>query len=366
MVAVKKKNTRVKTGLVGAPINKGFVAFDAYFNYDLSKKDYVDIVKSYVKDNYSKEDAQYILANPEYTYASFSGVASAIYWRILGQEFPENYAHYPQFIDKFFSTLIESGKKIQPPSITNNVIQLSPHQHLLKKISDTVLADLEEMEEDWINGKKTTVNLYERFKVHGLKSQAVETVRSWIEPWLQEYKDCYDKTCEQAVEAYSHLTRIEIKRRIDVLRSMVEDLEKIKSATKATRTTRARKPKAVDKQVARVKYQKEDNIYKLVSIDPIKLVSSHRLYTFNTKTRRLTYYFTDATNGFEISGTSIKNFDIEASNTITLRANTVGDILKVVLTKSQTQISKTLEAIKTKPSTPNGRLNEDTILLRVI
>lgn len=366
MAAVKKKINRVKTGLAGAPTNKGFVAFDAYFNYDLTKKDYADIVKSYVKNNYSKQDAQYILANPEYTYASFSGVASAIYWRILGHEFPENYAHYPEFLNNFFAELIESGKKIEPPSTSNNVVQLSPYQHLLKKISDTIFADIEEMEEDWINGKKTSLNLYERFKVHGLKNQAVEPVRSWIDPWLQEYKDCYDKSCEQAVEAYAHLSRAEVKRRIGVLQAMIDDLDKIKSATKATRTTRVRKPKAADKQVARVKYQKEDNTYKLVSIDPIKLINSHRLYTFNTKTRKLTYYFTDATNGFEISGTSIKNFDIEASSTITLRANTIDDILKVVLTKSHTQISKTLDTIKTKASTPNGRLNEDTILLRVI
>ena len=366
-MAVKKKVTRAKTGLAAAPINKGFVAFDAYFNYDLDKKDYSAIVRSYVKDNYSKSDAQAILANPEYAYAGFSGVAAAIYWRLLGNEFPQQYAHYPEFLNNFFAELIESGKSLVKEEVTqSNVIQLSPYQHLLRKVNDTIMADLEAMEEEWLEGKKTSIDVYERFKIHELKGQAVEIVRRWIDPWLQEYKDCYEKNCEQAIEAYSHLPKTEVKRRLDVLTSIIDDLEKIRSATKATRTTSARKPKAADKQVSRVKYQKEDNVYKLVSIDPIKLVNANKLYVFNTKTRKLTYYFTDAINGFEILGTSIKNFDPEVSTTVTLRANLISDILKTVLTKSQTQISKTLDTIKTKPTSPNGRLNEDTILLRVI
>jgi hypothetical protein len=87
---------------------------------------------------------------------------------------------------------------------------------------------------------------------------------------------------------------------------------------------------------------------------------------FNTKTRKLTYYFTDATAGFEISGTSIKNFDVEQSTQMTLRANKVDEVLSIVLKKSPTQIGKYLDTLSSKPSTPNGRLNDDTILLRVV
>ena len=64
-----------------------------------------------------------------------------------------------------------------------------------------------------------------------------------------------------------------------------------------------------------------------------------------------------------VSGTTIKNFDKEASRTLTLRKPL--DILPTVGKCTPRQLSKLLDDIKTKPAVPNGRLNEDTVLLRV-
>lgn len=369
-MAVKRKQVkRQQIGLKGAPLDKGYTAFLAYFNYDLDKKVYSEIVKSHIKTTYSKEDATAILANPDYTYSMFSHLAAGIHWTNLGQELPEQYQHMPQFLSNFFADLIQKGKEIIKATVIeekkeSQVRILTPQQRLAIKVSETILREIDSLEDAWLEGKKGSIDLYELFKINNLKGGAVEQVRRYLEPMLAEYKDAYEKTCDQAVEGLAHLKKIELKNRVAILEQMVADLDSIKSAAKATRTTRVKKPKAADKQVAKIKYQKEDSTYKLVSVSPLGIVGAMKLYTFNTKTRRMSYYETTATNGFEISGTSIKNFDPELSTSILLRKPT--EILPTLLKKSQRQIDKLLGELTTKPTKPNGRLNEDTILLRVL
>ena len=94
------------------------------------------------------------------------------------------------------------------------------------------------------------------------------------------------------------------------------------------------------------------------------MVGQTRLFTFNTKTRILSEYITQAANGFEISGTSLKNFDKVNSRCTKLRKP--DEFIAIVQNKSVTQIDKEFKQLTTKVNVPNGRLNMDTILLRAL
>jgi hypothetical protein len=78
----------------------------------------------------------------------------------------------------------------------------------------------------------------------------------------------------------------------------------------------------------------------------------------------VTEYVTESTNGFEISGSTIKNFTKGLSRTICLRKPL--DFLPIVLQKTPKQINDAWQTLKTKTKVPNGRINKDTILLRVL
>ena len=145
---------------------------------------------------------------------------------------------------------------------------------------------------------------------------------------------------------------------------MLADLERIRSATKASRNVKVKRPKSVDKQVAKVQYKKEDNEFKIVSINPIQIPTKTRLYAFNTNNKNVIEYVTESVNGFEISGSTIKNFSKGLSRTICLRKPL--DFLPIVLQKTPKQINDAWKLLKTKTKVPNGRINKDTILLRVL
>ena len=366
----KKKSApkRVKTGISACPLDRGFGMCRRFFYDEIDDKEISRICKEFVRKNYSKEDARAILANPEYHFSMFNGRAAAIFWMSKDLEFENPYESYPDRVKEIYVDLIESGKEILGESEkttedgTPIKKRLSPQELLERKVNSTIGYDLDDLEDNWINGETSDVDLYNLFQKHDLKGAAAPYVRERLETMRSEYQDAYDKSEECAVEAYGNLSRKEIKRRLDVCNRMIDDLDKIKAASKATRKTRKPKVRTADKQIKDVKYLKENNEYKLVSVDPLSVPGSLRLYTFNVKTRELTEYVTTSTNGFEIKGTTIQNFEPDKSRKTRLRKPDV--FLPIVLKKTPNQIDKEWKKLTTKTTEPTGRINGDTILLR--
>lgn len=358
-MAKKAIQKRAKTGLAGAP-KDCFHKLKHYFQFEIDKKGYSNIIREYAKARFTRDEYAAIDANPEWQFTTFSHVAASCYWDSLGEEFPENYPAKSSLLPQYFAELIEAGKKIlgikKVQQGDTPVKKMSPQELLARKVNNTVMYDIDSLEDAWFNGEKAEIQIYELFRKHDLKGAAVDQVKQYVERILTEY------TCDDVDEYYGHLGKVEIKRRVKVLTDMLADLESVRDASKAKRTVRKTKPKPIEKQVARVQYQKEDAELKIVSINPAQIVGSHRLIVINTKYRTVTEYVTDAINGFEISGTSIKNFDPEKSRTKKLRKPE--DFIPFVK-KSAKQFDKAFNDLTTKQSVPNGRLNTDTILMRV-
>lgn len=378
-ISTKKKKKvviprRPKTGLGAVPLDdrRGWEGIKYYFHYELDKKDIAKCIKDYVSKTYTKQEAKLIGYNPEYKFYMFTHYAAVAFLLEKDYDFEGKLEVYPPALKKYCDSLLESGRELEAEKLAEaaekaklaNVVVLTPQQRLARKVNETIMEDLDELEDAWIAGEKPTIELYDLMKKYDLKGMAVPLISPWLESRLLEYRDAYDKNCEQAVEGYSHIGRREIKRRITDIERMLSDLESFKQAAKAQRSVRKPKPKSAEKIVAKLKFKKEDTEFKLASINPVSIVDSHVLYVFNTKYKQLTKYVTTSVKGFEVSGTTIKNFDADQSIKITLRKP--GDMLPIVLKKTPNQIEKAIDNLTTKPSVPNGRINADCILLRVV
>ena len=367
----KKKvvRSRARSGIGAAPTDKGYGATKYYFHNEVDKKECASSIKSYVKNNFTKVDAKAIEANPEYKFTMYSHYGCIAYWLNYGLPVTDEVTYWETSLKKWLGELLESGRVIMAEKTAvvekaTNVIILSPHQRLANKISNTIMQDLLDLEDCWMNGESPSIDLYALFKKHGLAGSSVSPVRSLVSSWLLDYEDALLKRCEQAVEGYSHLTPKQLKNRVEVCEQMLSDLDAIASAARANRAVRSKKPRPADKQVSKVKYKKEDTEFKLVSIPPSKIIGSMRLFLFNTKYKSLTEYVTENAKGFEVKGTTLQNFDPVNSRSTRLRKP--HDVLPVVLSKSYTQIKKEFEKLTTKITVPNGRINSETIILRVM
>ena len=364
---VRKIRARAKTGLAAAPLDS-FSKLRFYFHYEMDAKEISPIIKGWIKSEFSKEDAKAILANSEYHFTMHAHFAACIFWNSLNLEIDdEHYKKWPTVARSYYEDILESGKAIlkekaeSTSDSTSNVVKLNPHQRLMNKINDTIMTDIELLFEDWADGEKNSLDLYAQFKKHGLTGSATEPVRKQVELQLTEYRDAYSGDCADAVEGWSHVTKPELKRRIKALEEMLSDLDKIKNAAKATRKTRIKKPRAADKQVDKLQYLKESNEYKIVSILPIQIIGSMRLYVFNTKTRELIEYISESVSGFEVKGTTLQNISNASRKT---RLRKPEEFLGIVQSKTPRQIDNEWQKLTTKTSKPNGRINTDCVLLR--
>ena len=369
----KKKVTpsRRRFGINQIPVEKGWESVKYYFHNEIDKKQNAQYIKNYCKNNFTKDQCKKIFANPEYKFTIFSHYGCTAFWvnSNLPTDTDEKIPQYIKGLKKYCDGLLESGtilykEKLLEQKQKANVIVLSPQQRLQKKINTTIMIDIDDLEDAWINGEKATIDVYALFRKYGLAGSATLPVKKVIEGWLLDYEDAYHKRCEQAVEGYSHLKRPELNHRIKVCHSILDDLERVKNATKATRKIRIKKPQTADKQVAKMKFAQGSPEYKLVSIPPVTIIGQARLYTFNSKYKILAEYVTNDPKGFIISGSTIKNFDKDLSRQTKLRKP--NEFLSEILGRTQKQIDKAWNDLTTKSSTPNGRINQDTVLLRVM
>ena len=305
----KKKvvRSRARSGIGAAPTEKGFISTKYYFHNEVDKKDCASSIRNYVKNNFSKIDAKAIDANPEYKFTMYSHYGAISYWLTYGLPVNDDVTYWENALTRWLGELLESGRvimaeKAEVVETSNKVVSLSPRQRLANKISNTIMQDLLDLEDCWMNGESPSIDLYALFKKHGLAGSSVAPVRSLVSGWLLDYSDAYHKRCEQAVEGYSHLTPKQLKYRVELCDQMLSDLEAIASAARANRAVRSKKPRPADKQVSKVKYKKEDTEFKLVSIPPSKIIGSMRLFLFNTKYKSLTEYVTENAKGFFCEG----------------------------------------------------------------
>lgn len=369
----KKAPIRRRTGIVGAPLDKGFTAVQSYFQSEVSNADLVKVMKTYIRDKHKGSvNKEYILACPDYKFYVSPSNAATAFWltHASKSQDTDKTKAASSFLSKYLSELIVIGKEIyiQKQSQQHDSdakLSVSPMVKLQRKISRTIMQDILELEDKWIDGEHdATLDLYQEFKRHGLPASATKVVREYIEGLYDDYNAAYTKTDPDAVEGYSHLTKPQLKKRVNVCESMLSDLDRLQSAAKATRKSKTKQPKAADKQVAKVNYKKEDTEFKIVSIAPLQIVGSRRLFTFNTKYKVLTEYVTNSASGFQMSGSTLKNIDTTVSRCTKLRKPDA--FIPIVQKKTHLQIDKEWKQLTTKTTVPNGRINKDTILLRVM
>ena len=183
-------------------------------------------------------------------------------------------------------------------------------------------------------------------------------LNEWYE--VQEGKD------PQLVEGYSQFGKVQVKNMIKAIEQVISDLNSYISIKKASKTPRKRKPVPVEKIVSKLKYLKEfkDPAIKLdlVSVHPTKLHGASEAWVYDTAKRKLHHYIADQySQTFTIKGNTILGFDTSKSEIKTLRKP--GEQLKEIM-GSKPAARKYFEGIKATSTVPNGRFNENMIILR--
>lgn len=174
-----------------------------------------------------------------------------------------------------------------------------------------------------------------------------------------EIADAINGEDEQLIEGYSNFTKRELKAYHKFIGQIIEDCEQMVQTAKATRAPRKRKVVPPSKVVSKMKYMKEFAELNLKSCKPEDILSSTELWVYNTKYRKVQVYKADV-GTLTVKGTSIIGFSVKDSTSLTLRKPE--EFFKG-LSLGKRALNAAIKKITTKPSTPNGRINEECVLL---
>lgn len=236
---------------------------------------------------------------------------------------------------------------------------------IMKENTSNFIAEIEEVLDIFFRGTWVDIeeySVYNELKKIDAPAVTAKAIVDYYTPQRDEIEELIKKKTPDLVEGYSHMSAKEKRDYLKLLNTIIDDAERYQLSKKAVRKTRAKKPKSVDQQVAKVKFLKESNEFKLTSIDPSQIVGSDTLYMFNTKTRQLVCLSTNDAGGFKVQGTTIQNIDEKTSTRRTLRKpdEFLSEFMKATKAKSAVQYNK----LTTKPAAANGRINEHMILLK--
>ena len=168
---------------------------------------------------------------------------------------------------------------------------------------------------------------------------------------------------EQLKEGYKHRSRKQIKNFISFLQEIESACNMLMQEAKVNKKPRKTKAVSKDKLIAKLKYKKTDEPLKLVSVNPADIIGAQELWVFNSKTRKLGKYVAEEFKELGVKGTTITGFSEIKSVQKTLRKPV--EQLAAFKAAGKVVLRKFLEDINAVDTKMNGRLNEETILLKV-
>ena len=365
------KARRKTTGAGAAPLDNYKVAKD-FFHFDVDKKEYVPIIRQYVKKFYDKKTATYILKNSDASMA-FSHIACYCHYMNNDKtdQVPED-SH--TWMSGRFGALAEKGesiveevKAVEAEKPKN--VYVPSIQERIKEASGNIIAEIEEAVDEFIAdpGKFKGLDAVKLFRKLNVNQAHARHIRAFYEGPLAEYIMLQQPAREQDEdlrEGYAHLDKAAIKRGVALFQGIVGACDLITAESKATRKTRSPKPKSADKLVAKMKYCKTDEKYKVASINPVDIIDATEVWVFNVKTRKLGKYVAEDAQQFQVKGTTLQFFNANASVAKTLRKpeQQLADFNK----SGKVQLRKFLDNIKGVETKLNGRINADTVILKAV
>ena len=243
----------------------------------------------------------------------------------------------------------------RPAPIKPNI---SPMERV-KRRSDDLIAELEEVVDSFM-GEQFEFDMYSWLVAHSASNIHSKRIADYYRPMMEEYESILKKN----TEGYEKLSKKAKLGFFQFYSTIVND--SIRYAEnfniKKVRKTRTVKLKSPEQKSSKARFKKENTELKIVSILPSKIIGSSQVWVYNDKYRKMQFYVASPGKVLDIEGTKIVDFDPTLS--IQKGVRKPDWALSHFKSMNKTGLRKYMESLKTTQSTVNGRLTEDSIILR--
>lgn len=330
-----------------------------WYNRFYGKKDAKELLCQYLDNHNRLADAKHLRKVNE------SEFILTICWlsrmSLRGLELNE---HESLVLENEISRLL---KLIHKPEVLEKEPVNRPNvQEIMREKAKDAAGELEGSFDEFFTDGKTTQKTVDIVAKYNVMAQHIPLIVDIWKKKLREFEELSDTDDKELKEAYGNMGKVQLRNMIKFIEQVLSDLNSYISIKKANKAPRKKKAVPVEKIVSKLKYLKEfkDPVNKLdlISVHPTKLHGSSEAWVYDTNRRKLHHYIADEySKSFTIKGNTILGFDSNTSEIKTLRKP--GEQIKEVM-GSKPAARKYFKDIKAVATTPNGRFNENMIILK--
>jgi hypothetical protein len=283
----------------------------------------------------------------------------------LGSELKESEMnHYNKGIENLVSQIKirqkSQDKQDKKDAVTAALVAAQPSiQQRMEEKARELAGDIEGAIDDFVINKTSDFSAKNYLLSKEVAAPIAKRIGDMYGNLSTELREAIEGKDEQLVEGYSHFTKRELKKFADFVDNIISDCQQQVQTAKANRAPRKRKEVTPTKQVARMKFLREFAELNLKSINPTGIIGSNEVWVYNTKYRKVQKYVADG-GTISVKGTTLVGFSVKDSVSLTLRKP---EEFFRGLSMGKRALSNAIKPITTKPSVPNGRVNEECIIL---
>lgn len=281
--------------------------------------------------------------------------------RILSQG-----GHLPDgYQDRMWDRLKESIKNSEPdPEL---VVEEKPVISIQERVRDKtaeLIGDLENQLDLFYKNGKLSFDPVSWFRQKDVKPAISQKIAEYYKPLYAELYDALQGKDVELKEAYSHWKKPQLKAYVELVRSIISAAEGRAVVARAVRKPRKKKEKPASVIISKLQFKAEDTEYNIKSMKPVDILGCQQLWVFNSKYRTLAVYNAMGPSGLTVKGTTLVGFDEKTS--IVKKLRKPEQTLPTLIAASKVTLRKFMDNIKCKPKEGTGRINTDTVLVRII
>jgi hypothetical protein len=329
------------------PVAKAMGWYHYVHNHDQGKEWLVEWMKL---NGYSKDDIKFIKACKNWD------IMSSAYWL---SRIAMNGATFSDEIKSRMAEYIALGIEKGQMRIEDEEADEKPKVNIQSRVLNKNSAIMDEFEElhDTYFEEGDHESVYDFLIRKEATVSAANYIKERITPW---YNEVFEDD-PQVKESFGK----KLKYWRSVYQAWMDDLDRFLNNKKAVKIRKPREKKArpITKIVEKVQYQKQDNELKIVSVNPAELVGAKSVWLYNTKYRSLAALHSRTNDGLTVKGTTLVGYDEDTA--ISKKLRKPEETIAKLLSAGKVALRTIMDDIKTAPGKPNGRINSNTIILKV-
>ena len=332
----------------------------SWYNYFYGKKDAREMIVNYLELHGRKSDVRLLRGVPD------SGIRLTTGWlcrmSMVGLELTESEQSKLQSLLK---ELLETKQIEVVAEVEEIVPRITIQDRLREKVSECA-GELEALFDDFIaSGAKMSADYKPIMTIRGM-NVAPQMVSNIADIWKKkqtEFEEVAKGKDPQLVEAYSHLTKIQMRNVLKFCETVITDCGTYVQIKKVERKPRKVKAVPPEKRAAKFKHIVDFAELKLKGLPAASLVDKAEAWLYDTKKRKLIHVVADDyAKVFTVKSNSIIGFS--TAETLQKTVRKPAEIIKAMQAAGKPAARKIYKVLTTTETPFNGRGTENLLVLK--